>query len=153
MTDLERFLQSWFMANKCAGHWKCSLKHEYHRIEDLPHINHTLYFASFYSFFNSFPLMILCLFSWLILCMAGGYLSNFRLSLAILAGSKGVYRGAVPRPIPVPPLPRTQRFHTFQILNKEWRTHKKISLVFIQCTKKIVYLDQSHHDSPKEKSF
>ena len=74
--------------------------------------------------------------------------------------AKGVYRegkGAVP------PLdlyggrcspPRTQSFHTFQILNSRVKNITKISLLFIQCTKKNVYVEQSHHDrSPNEKSI
>ena len=46
----------------------------------------------------------------------------------------------------------TQSFHTFQILN--WRVKNiKNSLLFIQCTKKIVYVNKSHHNrSPNKKS-
>ena len=62
-------------------------------------------------------------------------------------------KGAVPHPRPVKGgriPPRTQSFHSFQILN--WRVKNiKKSLLFIQCTKKIVYLNRSHHDrSPNE---
>ena len=39
---------------------------------------------------------------------------------------------------------------TKKILKLKNEEHKKISLLFIQCTKKIVYVDQSNHDrSPK----
>ena len=49
--------------------------------------------------------------------------------------------------------PRTQSFHTFQILNS-WVKNIKNSLLLIQCTKKILHMDQSHHDrSPNEKSI
>ena len=50
--------------------------------------------------------------------------------------------------------PRTQSFLTFQILNSRVKNIKNISLLFIQCPKKIVYVDQSHHArSPNEKSI
>ena len=45
---------------------------------------------------------------------------------------------------------RAQSFHTFQILKLKSEAPKKI----VQCTKKIVLVDQSHHDrSPNEKSI
>ena len=50
--------------------------------------------------------------------------------------------------------PLTQSFHTFPNLKLKSEEHKKISLLFIQWTKKIVYVDQTHHDrSPNEKSI
>ena len=49
--------------------------------------------------------------------------------------------------------PRTELSH-FSNLKLQSEEHEKISLLFIQCTKKIVYEDQSHHDrSPNEKSI
>ena len=52
------------------------------------------------------------------------------------------------------PPPRTQSFHAFQILNSRVENIKIISLLFIQCKKKIVNVDQSHHHRcPNENLF
>ena len=48
--------------------------------------------------------------------------------------------------------PRTQSFHTFQILNSRVKIMKKISLLFFQ-TKKILYVDQSHMTEARIKNL
>ena len=53
-----------------------------------------------------------------------------------------------------PPPPQNSELSHFLNLKLKSEEHKKISLLFIQCTKKIVYVNQSHHDrSPNEKSI
>ena len=61
--------------------------------------------------------------------------------------------GAVPLPRPAKGALNSELSH-FSNLKLNSEEHKKISLLFIQCTKKIVCVDQSLHDrSPNEKSI
>jgi len=60
---------------------------------------------------------------------------------------KGVYRGGSNPP------PLESELSHFSNLKLKSEDHKKNSLLFIQCIKKIVLVNQNHHDrSPNEKS-